>query len=79
MADAGAAIDIAGLACPTPVPERERVMLGHGGGGALSQELIERVFLPAFANPVLDSRGDAGVLEAADLLAGGRLAVCTDS
>lgn len=80
MADAGGTIDVTGLACPTPARERERVILGHGGGGALSHELIEQVFLPAFANPVLDRRGDSSVLDAADLLAGGgRLAVSTDS
>ena len=80
MADAGGAIDVARLACPTPVRERERVILGHGGGGALSHELIEQVFLPAFANPVLERLGDSSVLDAAPLLAGGgRLAVSTDS
>jgi len=80
MADAGAAIDVSGLVCPTPVRERERVILGHGGGGTLTHELIAQVFLPAFANPVLDRLGDSSVLDAAPLLAaGGRLAVSTDS
>jgi hydrogenase expression/formation protein HypE len=80
MADAGGAIDVAGLVCPTPVRERERVILGHGGGGELSHELIEQVFLPAFANPVLEGLGDSSVIDAAPLLAGGgRLAVSTDS
>jgi hydrogenase expression/formation protein HypE len=80
MADVGAAIDVSGRVCPTPVRERERVILGHGGGGALAHELLAEVFLPAFANPVLDRLGDSSVLDAADLLAGGgRLAVSTDS
>jgi hydrogenase expression/formation protein HypE len=80
MADAVGAIDGARLVCPVPVRVRERVILGHGGGGALSHELIEQVFLPAFANPVLDRLGDSSVLDTADLLAGGgRLAISTDS
>jgi hydrogenase expression/formation protein HypE len=80
MADAVGAIDGARLVCPVPVRQRERVILGHGGGGALSHELIEQVFLPAFANPVLDRLGDSSVLDTADLLAGGgRLAISTDS
>ena len=80
MADAVGAIDGARLVCPVPVRVRERVILGHGGGGALSHELIEQVFLPAFANPVLDRLGDSSVLEVpGGLASGGRLAVSTDS
>jgi hydrogenase expression/formation protein HypE len=82
MADGEGATDFAGLTCPVPVPVpvRERVILGHGGGGALSHELIEQVFLPAFANPVLDRLGDSSVLEVpGGLASGGRLAVSTDS
>ena len=80
MADAGGATDFAGLTCPGPVRPRERVILGHGGGGALSHELIEQVFLAAFANPVLDRLGDSSVLDVpGGLAAGGRLAVSTDS
>jgi hydrogenase expression/formation protein HypE len=68
------------MACPVPVRARERVILGHGGGGALSHELIEQVFLAAFANPVLDRLGDSSVLDVpGGLAAGGRLAVSTDS
>jgi len=80
MADVGGATDFAGMACPVPVRARERVILGHGGGGALSHELIEQVFLAAFANPVLDRLGDSSVLDVpGGLAAGGRLAVSTDS
>jgi hydrogenase expression/formation protein HypE len=80
MADVVGATDFAGMACPVPVRARERVLLGHGGGGALSHALIEQVFLPAFANPVLDRLGDSSVLDVpGGLAAGGRLAVSTDS
>ncbi|MGE5561135.1 MAG: hydrogenase expression/formation protein HypE [Chloroflexota bacterium] len=53
----------------------ERVLLGHGGGGLLSRELIERVFLPRFANPALAALDDAGVVE----LGGSRVAMTTDA
>ena len=54
--------------------------MGHGGGGALSRDLIEHVFLPAFSNPLLDRLGDSTVLEiAAEFAGGGRLAISTDS
>ena len=49
--------------------------MGHGGGGRLTQELIDRVFRPAFANPALDAQHDGAVLPAV----GGRLAFTTDS
>jgi hydrogenase expression/formation protein HypE len=47
--------------CPSPVHERGRVTLAHGGGGRLTQELIESVFLPAFGNPLLLERHDGAV------------------
>jgi len=40
--------DPAQWSCPVPVRERARVVMGHGAGGALSAELVEQVFLPAF-------------------------------
>lgn len=68
------------FACPLPLRDHPHVVLGHGGGGALSRDLIEHVFLPAFSNPLLDRLGDSTVLDlAADLAGGGRLALATDS
>jgi hypothetical protein len=29
-----------GIACPTPVQEHARVLLGHGSGGKLSAQLL---------------------------------------
>src|SRR6185369_7360410 len=49
------------LSCPLPQPS-ERIVLAHGGGGRLTNQLIERVFLPAFANPGLESRHDGAVI-----------------
>ncbi|WP_236246188.1 hydrogenase expression/formation protein HypE [Streptomyces sp. CC210A] len=49
--------------------------MGHGGGGALSAELVEQVFAPAYGNAVLSGLGDSAVLE----LGGARLAFSTDS
>lgn len=63
------------LNCPTPVIERERIVLGHGSGGQLSANLLRDVFLPLFSNPVLDRLDDQAVLE----IGGMRLAFTTDS
>jgi hydrogenase expression/formation protein HypE len=49
--------------------------MGHGGGGRLSAELVEHIFLPAFANKSLEALGDSTPL----LLPGNRIAVSTDS
>ena len=61
--------------CPVPIHEQDRILLGHGGGGQLSSQLLESVFLPAFGNPILDRLGDQAILE----LPGGRVAFTTDS
>jgi hydrogenase expression/formation protein HypE len=68
------------FSCPASLRDHPHVILGHGGGGALSRDLIEGIFLPAFSNPLLDRLGDSAVLDMADDLAGGgRLAISTDS
>ena len=62
-------------ACPLPTFEHERIVLGHGSGGKLTTELIEKLFLPAFANPILEKRDDQAVVQ----VNGARLAFTTDS
>src|SRR5262249_30348457 len=61
--------------CPVPVLRHERVLLGHGSGGTLTAQLLERVFLPAFDNPILARLDDQAVLD----VPGTRLAFTTDS
>lgn len=61
--------------CPAPRITEDRVLLAHGGGGRLMHQLIERVFLPAFANPALEARHDGAVID----VGGARLAFTTDS
>jgi hydrogenase expression/formation protein HypE len=61
--------------CPVPIFEHKNIVLGHGSGGKLTAELIEKVFLPAFANPLLDKLDDQAVFQ----VNGARLAFTTDS
>jgi hydrogenase expression/formation protein HypE len=49
------------LSCPVPLATTERIQLAHGAGGRLSRDLIENVFLPAFANDRLTARHDGAV------------------
>lgn len=69
-------VSFEGMVCPLPIARREQIILGHGSGGKLSQELIARLFLPVFDNPVLAAGNDAGVVQLAN---GARLAISTDS
>lgn len=48
--------------------------MAHGGGGRLTQQLIDEVFLPAFVNPALHARHDGAIVQAG----GDRLAFTTD-
>ena len=63
------------LSCPSPKVADDRIVLAHGGGGRLTHQLIEKLFLPAFANPALEQRHDGAVLS----VNGSRLAFTTDS
>ena len=47
--------------CPIPIFDHKHIVLGHGSGGKLTAELIDKVFLPAFRNPVLDKLDDQAV------------------
>lgn len=67
--------DLNGWTCPIPLRDHPNIVLGHGGGGQLSAELVEHLFLPAFHNDALDGLGDASVLN----LGAGRVAFSTDS
>lgn len=72
--------DFSKFSCPVPLRDYPHIVMGHGGGGALSRDLIEHVFLPAFTNPLLDRLGDSTVIDmAAELAGGGQLAISTDS
>jgi hydrogenase expression/formation protein HypE len=62
-------------ACPLPIFEHKHIVLGHGSGGKLTSELIEKVFLPAFSNSILNKLDDQAVLQ----VNGARLAFTTDS
>ena len=61
--------------CPIPIFEHKQIVLGHGSGGKLTADLIEKIFLPAFGNPVLNKLDDQAVLT----VGGARLAFTTDS
>lgn len=70
-------VDLENWSCPLPLRDHPAIVLGHGGGGTLSAELVEHLFLPAYGDQggVLAQLGDAAVVAAGDA----RIAMSTDS
>ena len=64
-----------GPACPIPISEYPQILLAHGGGGKLTQQLIEKIFLPQFSNPELARLHDGAIID----IGGARIAMSTDS
>ena len=62
-------------ACPIPISQYPHVLLAHGGGGKLMHQLIGKMFLTAFGNPLLATQHDSAVVE----WPGNKLAFTTDS
>ncbi len=76
VADSSKSIpDFSNWSCPLPLVGYPTIVMGHGGGGKLGNELVEHLFLPAFRNAALENLGDAAVLD----LSGGHIAMSTDS
>ncbi len=65
----------AGFSCPIPITDYPAVLLAHGGGGKLSQQLIRSMFFSQFNNPALKQEHDGAMVS----LGGARLAFSTDS
>jgi hydrogenase expression/formation protein HypE len=71
-----------GASCPLPQSQYDRILLGHGSGGRLTADLIQRVFVPGLGNDILASLEDQAIVS----LDGGdngakesRIAFTTDS
>lgn len=70
-----AELDFENWTCPVPLRDTPTVVMGHGGGGAMSGELVEHLFLPGYGAAGASDLGDCAVVPAAT----GRLAFSTDS
>ena len=67
-------LDFDGWTCPVPLRDSPTIVMGHGGGGQLSAELVEHLFVPALgASP-------SGLADSAVVTLGGtRIAFSTDT
>ncbi len=61
--------------CPLPASGPDRVLMAHGGGGRLTKDLIDSLFVPAFSNALLAEGHDGAVISFGNR----RLAFTTDS
>ena len=71
---------IEGPVCAVPLRHTEQIVMGHGSGGRMTHDLIEKTFKPFLASDPLAVGNDfAAVVTGGDGHTGGRLAVSTDS
>lgn len=69
-----------GPVCPVPLRHEEQIVIGHGSGGRMTHDLIQRVFLPRLSSQALlagNDFGQVGLPENSHL--SGYLVVSTDS
>jgi hydrogenase expression/formation protein HypE len=50
--------EMQGPLCPLPINEFDTIVMGHGSGGLMTQDLIKKVFQPHFSNPALLADND---------------------
>ncbi|GAB1470790.1 hydrogenase expression/formation protein HypE [Chloroflexota bacterium] len=56
-------INTEGAVCAPPLTHNEQIVMGHGAGGRMSHQLIQKAFMPAFQNPALNAGDDAALVE----------------
>jgi hydrogenase expression/formation protein HypE len=61
--------------CPLPISTYKEIVLAHGSGGKLSQQLMQGTVLPQFRNALLEPLHDGAIFA----INGARLAFSTDS
>ena len=77
MSDSNSVV-MQGPVCPVPLHHHTQIVMGHGSGGRMTQELIRDVFMPYFSNPALLEGNDFASLSTSTTN-GKRLSISTDS
>lgn len=57
-------INIEGAVCAPPLMHNEQIVMGHGAGGRMSHQLIQKAFVSAFQNTALNAGDDAALVQA---------------
>jgi hydrogenase expression/formation protein HypE len=61
--------------CPLPITAHDTIQLGHGSGGRMMNDLVAKLFVWAFDNPILGKLDDQAVIK----IGSQRIAMSTDS
>jgi len=69
------ALGTAFASCPIPISDYPNVLLAHGSGGKLMHSLLDKMMLPTFSNPLLETSHDGAVFPVGNA----KLAFTTDS
>jgi hydrogenase expression/formation protein HypE len=71
---------IEGAVCPLPLTHKDTIVMGHGSGGRMTNELVQSVFFPLMSSPELLESNDFARLSLPDSSGlSGRLSISTDS
>lgn len=70
-------VNMQGPLCPLPHQHTDTVVIGHGSGGKMTQDLIRNIFQTRIGNPILTEGNDAARLSFDGK--SGQIAVSTDS
>jgi hydrogenase expression/formation protein HypE len=65
-----------GSICALPLGHHDKIVMGHGSGGRMTQDLIQKIFRPYFSNEALDAGDDFATIAATS---NGRIAISTDA
>src|ERR1043165_399272 len=68
-------LNFEGYTCPVPIRPTDTVVMGHGSGGTLSRDLLNRLFLPELGQAAPRALDDSAVMT----IDGQRFAITTDS
>jgi hydrogenase expression/formation protein HypE len=73
-------LNLSGWTCPLPLQNYPTIVMGHGSGGKMMNDLIRHMFVPLLENDTLNQLGDSAVLNlSSNLSMPPRLAFSTDS
>ena len=68
-----------GPMCPLPMRHDQQIVLGHGSGGRMTQDLIENIFKPYLTSPPLSAGNDfARLIQPTGSETRGEIAISTD-
>jgi hydrogenase expression/formation protein HypE len=63
MSEPQKTVSMQGAVCSVPLKHYDKIVMGHGSGGRMTQELIQQCFLPFLSNPALSAGNDYAELK----------------